>query len=206
MNFLQEKRRDFYHRQAKEQNYLARSAFKLIEIQKKFNLIKPGDKVIDLGTAPGSWSQVALEIIDSGRVIGVDKQIVSKLPGNFKFVHGDFTEEKTLDKLQENLSGKADVILCDASPDFTGIKSMDIGISLNLNEIAFEIAKKFLKSGGKFVCKTFRGPGFQDILQKIKINFDNVQMFKPKSSKPNSSELYIVAVGFRKLELGKVLQ
>ena len=199
MNFEQERKKEFYHRQAKEKDYRARSAFKLIEIQKKFNLIKPSDKVLDLGAFPGSWSQVALEIIDSGKVNAIDKQIISKLSGNFKFVQGDFTEEKTLDAISENLSGKADVVLCDASPSFTGIRTMDIGISLQLNNTALEIAKKFLKIKGKFVCKTFRGPGFQEFLKEVKRNFDSVSLFKPKSSKQDSSEIYLVAIGFKKV-------
>ncbi|MEK6923175.1 MAG: RlmE family RNA methyltransferase [Nanoarchaeota archaeon] len=198
MSFLQDKKSDFYYKQAKEKNYRARSAFKLLEIQKKFNLIKAGDKVLDLGASPGGWSQVALEFIDGGKVIGVDKKILSKLNGNFKFVFGDFTEEKTLNEIKEHLSGKADVILCDASPEFSGIKSMDIGLSLELNKVALEIAKDLLKIKGKFICKTFRGLGFQEFVKDVKKNFASVSMFKPKSSKSDSAEIYLIAIGFRK--------
>src|SRR3990167_7102784 len=120
------------------------------------------------------------------------------------FYYKQAKEEKTLNEIKEHLSGKADVVLCDASPEFSGIKSMDMGLSLELNKAALEIAKDLLKIKGKFVCKTFRGVGFQEFIKDVKIHFIAVSIFKPKSSKSDSAEIYLIATGFRKAQLSKL--
>lgn len=190
----EERRRDFYYREAKRRGYRARSAFKLIEIQKKFNVIKRGDTILDLGAAPGGWSQVALQY-SGGKVIGIDILPVKSLEG-FIFIEGDATQEGTKEKLRKVLRGKkVDVVLSDMSPNLSGNKFLDQARSYWLCVKALEYADEFLRKGGNFVCKGFEGSDLNEFFKEVKIRFKFVKKFSPKASRKRSKEVYIIGIG-----------
>lgn len=193
--FVKQRKREFFYRMAKAEKYRARSAYKLIELQKKFHLIKKGDIVVDLGAAPGSWSQVALEFVgNTGKVIGVDIITVVGLEGNYEFVLGDIFKEGTLEKLKQALPREADIVISDVAPGFSGIKTKDIGFSMLLAHRALEMAKKILKPNGTFVSKAFRGTDYNKFIAEVKKNFKIVREVKPQASQKESAEIYVVAL------------
>jgi 23S rRNA (uridine2552-2'-O)-methyltransferase len=197
--FVKQRKREFFYKKAKAEKYRARSAYKLLEIQKKFHIINEGNIVIDLGAAPGSWSQVALEFIGAnGKVIGVDIKPVLSLEGNFEFVLGDIFKDSTLEKLKQALSRHADVVISDVAPEFSGIRTKDIGIAMLLSFRALQIAKVILKQSGTFVVKAFRGPDYEKFVSDVKSKFKIVKIVKPSASIKESAEIYIVAKYFRK--------
>jgi len=194
---LKRKEEHFYKR-AKAEKYRARSAYKLLDLQKKFRIIKSGNVVVDLGAAPGSWSQVALDFVGaSGRVIGVDIKKVLGLGKNYGFVLGDIFKVSTLEKLKAELNGKADVVLGDAAPEFSGIRTKDIGVAMQLSFRALEIAKEILKPKGIFVTKAFRGVDYNDFIAEVKKSFASVKEVKPLASMKESAEIYVVGLKFR---------
>ena len=197
--WYQEKKREHFYKQAKKEGYRARSAFKLKQIQNRFRILKKGNTVIDLGAAPGGWSQVAKEIVgEKGTVIGIDLLPVQSLEGVI-FIEGDMTDDESIQKIKSLINGKeADTILSDMSPDISGNYSVDQARSIQLCEQAFKTCNELLKSGGNFVCKVFVGEDFQEFLQKIKKQFQAVKQFSPKASRKTSSEIYIVAKSFKK--------
>jgi len=157
-------------------------------------LIKQGDLVLDLGAAPGSWSQVALKIVgEKGHVIAVDLLPVAPLNGNFEFIQADFTSKTFHQKLRGK---KFDVILCDAAPEFSGIKELDFGRTLELNKKTINIAEKFLATGGNLIFKSFQKPELSELILKLKKKFKLVKLFKPKSSLKRSPEIYVVCKNF----------
>src|SRR3989338_1385730 len=191
---LQRKGEQFY-RKAKSSGYRARSAYKLLEIQEKFEIIKPNNKVVDLGAAPGSWSQVALELVgENGIVFGVDIQPVLGLGGNFKFVRADVLKNK--EKIISEVK-RADVVLADLSPEFSGFRGIDIGVAEQLDFAALELAKSLLRRNGNFACKAFQGKGFEEFVKEAKKYFEDVKIFKPKASQKESAEVYVVGLKFR---------
>src|SRR3989344_6067650 len=188
---IERKGEQFYGR-AKEAGYRSRAAFKLLEIQEKFHIIKKNDVVIDLGAAPGSWSQVASELVGpSGKVIGVDVQPVLGLGRNFTFIRADIIHGKG--KITSEVKD-ADVVLADLSPEFSGSKEVDIGRAHNLASASLELAKKILKEKGNFVCKIFQGSGFEDFIKETRKYFGKVVAFKPKASQKESAEVYVVCL------------
>ena len=193
-SWKEERKRDFYYREAKRLGYRARSAFKLIEMQKKFGIIKKGDLVIDLGASPGGWSQVALEYCNN-RVIGIDILPVRKLDG-LTFIEGDVTSDDTKKRVKEELGEeKADVVLSDLSPNLSGNRYLDQARSFWLCMKALEYADEFLREGGRFVCKGFEGSDLNEFLKEVKKRFRVVRKFSPKASKKRSREVYIIALG-----------
>ncbi|MCX6774657.1 MAG: RlmE family RNA methyltransferase [DPANN group archaeon] len=197
--WLVKRKGEFFYRKAKAEKYRARSAYKLLEVQSKFKLIKKGDIVVDLGAAPGSWSQVALEFIgENGFVIGVDIIPVVGLSGNYKFILGDICKESTLAKIKKELHRDASVVIADAAPDFSGIRTKDVGVSMQLSFRAIEIAKEILRNGGNFVTKTFRGIDYNLFIAEMKRNFGVVREVKPKASQQESAEVYVVGLKFKK--------
>jgi 23S rRNA (uridine2552-2'-O)-methyltransferase len=197
--FVKQRKKEFFYRRAKEEKYRARSAYKLLDLQKKFHLIKQGDFVIDCGAAPGSWSQVALEFIgENGFVIGVDIIPVVGLSGNYKFILGDICKESTLAKIKKELHRDASVVIADAAPDFSGIRTKDVGVSMQLSFRAIEIAKEILRNGGNFVTKTFRGIDYNLFIAEMKRNFGVVREVKPRASQQESAEVYVVGLKFKK--------
>ncbi len=195
-NYVEKRKADVFYRKAKAENYRARSAYKLIELQEKFHIIKKSDVIVDCGAAPGSWSQVALEFAGSdGLVIGIDVLPVAKLTNRFTFIQGDLTDEEMPKKII-SVSKSIDVVISDAAPEFSGIKTLDMGKAHDLNLVVLDLAKKILKKGGNFVCKTFQSSEFQRFVREVKKVFAQVYTFKPQSSQKNSPETYVI--GLRK--------
>lgn len=193
-----EKKREHFYKEAKRFGYRARSAFKLKQIQKKFNIIKNGDTVIDLGAAPGGWSQVAKEIVgDKGQVVGIDLLSIKPIEGII-FLEGDMTNYLSIQELKNIVSEKkADVVLSDMSPDISGSYSVDQARSIFLCEQAFKTSEILLKSGGSFVCKAFAGEDLEDFILKISRKFGIIKRFSPSASRKSSSEIYLVARSFK---------
>jgi len=192
-----EKKKEHFYKEAKRVGYRARSAFKLLQIQKRFNVLKHGDTVIDLGAAPGGWSQVAKEIVGSkGTVIGIDLSLIKPIKG-ITFLKGDMTKETSIKELIEVIGEKkADVVLSDMSPDISGNYSIDHARSIFLSKQALETAKLVLKPGGNFVCKVFSGEEMDKFIKNVKAHFKSVKRFSPVASRKSSSEEYIVAKHF----------
>lgn len=184
-------------RMAREEGYRSRAAYKLIEIDEKYRLLKHGMTVIDLGVAPGSWSQVAIKKIGGkGKVIGVDLLEVQPITG-LDFIQGDFLDKKIQEKIIELSGGKSELIVSDMAANTTGHKQTDHIRTAILCEAAFEFAIKMLNPGGNFVTKTFRGGTEHELLNKIKQHFSKVKHFKPDASRKDSVEIYLVATGFK---------
>jgi len=194
-----EKKREHFYKEAKKHGYRARSAYKLKQIQKKFNIISKNDIVIDLGAAPGGWSQVAKEIIgESGKIIGVDISPIKPING-VVFIQGDITDKNTLEVVNKQLyNKKADVIISDMSPDITGNYSIDHANSMWLCENAFNFSKIILKNGGNFICKIFEGEDTVKFINSVKNDFNMVKRFSPNASRKSSSELYLIAKALKR--------
>lgn len=191
------KRKDAYFKKAKREGYRARSAFKLFSLNKKYNLIKRNNSVLDIGCSPGSWSQVTKKLVgNNGLVVGIDILPVKEIK-NVKFIQGDITESLTIEKIK-NISNEFDVIISDAAPKTTGIKELDHDKSIYLNEKVLELSDNLLKKEGNLLVKVFQGKYFQEFLNKINKKFDFVKCSKPDSSRKESKEIYIVAKGFKK--------
>ncbi|MBI2041280.1 MAG: RlmE family RNA methyltransferase [DPANN group archaeon] len=197
MQWHVKRKNEFYYKKAKELGYRSRSAFKLLEIQEKFRIIKRGDRVLDLGAAPGGWSQVAANIVgDNGMIIGVDVQPAPNIGKNFRFILADVTKENSEGKIAKACT-TFDVVLSDMSPQTTGIKDIDVGVSNVLAFKSLHLTKIFLKAGGNFACKIFQGKYFVAFLSEAKEYFEKIHSFKPKSSDKASREVYIVCLGLK---------
>lgn len=195
-----ERKKDPYYRRAKSEDYRSRASYKLKQLNKRFKIIKEGNTVVDLGAAPGGWSQVALEKIgEEGVVVGVDLNRIKPFPeGNFYGIRGDFTKDIVQEKIMELTNGKVDVLMSDASPSLSGVKSIDHLRSIDLINAVLDIADNILKNDGNLVIKAFQGPEYKTILDDIKKRFRKVKSTKPPSSRNRSSEMYIVALGFKR--------
>ncbi len=200
-NWDKERQQDEYYKRAKKENYHSRASYKLLQLDKKFRIIRKGDYVVDLGAAPGGWSQVALEKVgEYGLVVGIDLQRIKPIEdeGTFIGIRGDFTDEETVEKIKQALNRKADVILSDASPRLSGVKDVDQMRILTLGESVLKISASVLKTNGSLIMKAFQGEVFENLLKKIKNDFRTVKTTKPPSSRKKSVEMYILARGFRK--------
>ena len=189
-----EKKKEHFYNEAKKTGYRARSAFKLKQIQEKFEILKEGSFVVDLGAAPGGWSQVAKEIVgDKGTVVGMDLSPIQPIKG-ITFLQGDMSHEASLEELISILGDKkADVVLSDMSPDISGNYSVDQARSIYLGEQALITAEALLKSGGNFICKVFSGEDLNEFINKVKEKFRTVKQYSPPASRKTSSEIYIIA-------------
>lgn len=202
--WLKEHFDDVYVRQSREQGYRSRASFKLLEIQQQDGLIRPGMTVVDLGAAPGGWSQVAAKLVgDKGRVIASDILKMDALAG-VEFLQGDFTEQEVLDRMLESLGGKAvDLVISDMAPNMSGMKDIDQPRVMHLAELALELARSVLiynrESKGQFLVKVFQGEGYEAFLRELRDSFETVKVRKPKASRSRSSEIYLLAAGFRGL-------
>ncbi len=190
-NWLNKQRRDTYVKQSKIDGYRARSAYKLIEIDEKFKIFKGGLSVIDIGAAPGSWSQYALKASKSGKLISIDLKKMEPI-GNSVQIQGDFTEENTQEEIKKNLNGKVDVVMSDMAVDTTGIKNIDSIQTGELCKEAMFFAKDLMKENGYFISKIFMGGTFNEIIAEGKKFFKEVKIFKPKSSRKDSKESFII--------------
>ena len=191
---------EHYFRMAKRTGYRSRAAFKLKQLDARYGLLKRGDVVVDLGAAPGGWLQVAHERVGSeGFVLGVDLQPIAKLPyGNVRTLEADITEAPTAELMKNNLPRAADVVLSDASPKISGVRSVDHARSVDLARAALSIAERVLAPGGKFLVKVFQGELFEDFVGGVQEKFEFVKVSKPSASRKGSAEAYVIAKGFKR--------
>jgi len=195
--WLERQLNDPYVARAKREGYRSRAAFKLLEIDEKYHLLKPGQRVVDLGAAPGGWSQIAARKAgDKGIVVGIDLLAIDPLPG-VEFLQLDFLDETAPDMLIERLGGPADVVLSDMAANTTGHKKTDHLRIIGLTEAAIAFAREILAPGGAFVAKVFQGGTENQLLADLKRDFAVVRHVKPAASRSGSSELYVLATGFR---------
>jgi 23S rRNA (uridine2552-2'-O)-methyltransferase len=196
--WLNEHVNDPYVKQAQKDGYRSRSSYKLIQLNEKDRLIRPGMLVVDLGSAPGGWSQVAARLTGAkGRVLATDILPMEPLK-NVDFIQGDFTEESVLKQVLDGLGdSKPDVVLSDIAPNISGIDSADQASSMYLVELALDMARQVLKPKGDFVAKVFQGVGSEEFLKDLRTSFDKVLIRKPAASRSRSREVYMVAKGFR---------
>ena len=189
---------DPYVKQAQKDGYRARSAYKLIELNEKDRLIRPGMRILDLGSAPGGWSQVAGKLVGArGRVLATDILPMDALP-NVDFIQGDFTEDVIVQQLLDWLGGaKFDLIISDIAPNTTGIDSADAAKSIYLLELALDVARRTLKSHADFIAKMFQGSGSDQFLRELRTHFGKVMVRKPAASRKESREVYVVAKDFK---------
>ena len=190
-NWINKQRRDTYVKQSQIDGYRARSAYKLIEIDEKFKIFKGGISVIDIGAAPGSWSQYAAKVAKNGRLISIDLKVMEAI-GNTVQIQGDFTEEKTQDEIKKYINNKADVVMSDMAVNTTGIKNIDSIQTGELCKEAMFFAKDILEVNGFFISKIFMGGTFNEIVADGKKYFREVKVFKPKSSRKDSKESFII--------------
>lgn len=189
--WYQERKKDFYYKEAKKQGYRARSSFKLIQINNRYRILKKGGTFIDLGASPGGWSQIAARY---GKVIAIDLLPMEPIE-NIIFIRGDITKDETIEEIRKYVD-KVDAVISDASPNISGNYTLDQARSVWLCENALKIAEEFLKNGGNFLCKIFEGEDYPEFLNKVKQRFNMVKPHVPKASRKKSSEIYIIAKGY----------
>ena len=195
-NWINKQRRDIYVRKSKVDGYRSRAAYKLIEIDEKFKIFKNGISVIDLGAAPGSWSQYLSKKIKNSKVVSIDLREMEVI-NNIVQIKGDFTEEKNQSKIKDFFKSNVDVVLSDMAVNTTGNKNID---SIYTGELCMEamiFSKKTLNNDGKFISKIFMGSTFNEIVIEAKLIFKEVKVFKPKSSRKNSKESFIICKNLR---------
>jgi len=189
--------KELYFQKAKQEGYRARSAYKLLQIQEKFHVIRRSDVVVDLGAAPGSWCQVTVKLVgDRGRVIALDLQEIEPLPGVIT-LQGDMTDPAIQAQVIELAGGRANVVLSDAAPSTTGIKLRDHVLSIELGYTALAVAKQLLIPGGNLVIKVFEGEDLPGLIRAVKIAFHPVKVHTPAATRNESWESFIVAQGFK---------
>ncbi len=190
--------RDPYVKKARAEGWRSRAVYKLEQIDQKEHLLKPGMRIIDLGSAPGSWSQYVTEKMNArANIVAVDLLPMDALP-NVDFIQGDFREDSTLEAINEALGGeKADLVMSDMAPNISGNRAVDQPRSMYLVELALDICGEVLKPGGAFVTKLFQGEGADAFIALAKSQFDKTKVFKPKASRAGSREVYLVAKGFK---------
>ena len=196
--WLAEHESDPYVKRAREEGWRSRAAFKLEEIQRTDRLLRPGITVVDLGAAPGGWSQYAARLLaGKGRVIALDVLEMPALP-DVEFIQGDFTEPDALERLEAALGGaRVDLVMSDMAPNMMGISDVDHDRSMYLVDLAVEFASKALRPGGDLLMKVFQGREFQPLLARLRKEFDTVKLRKPGASRARSSEVYVLARGYR---------
>lgn len=190
----EEARREYYRKEAKRIGYRSRAAFKLLEIHRSFHIFREGIYVVDLGCAPGGWSQVALQFVGNGRVIGVDKEEIKPLP--IEFIHSSVDDPSLASKILCMLDRKVDLILSDMAPNISGIWSLDHIRQIDLVYKAVDLAKHILVDNGNLVVKVFEGEMLNQLKSDLARMFRRVVIFKPRSSRKESSELYLICMGF----------
>jgi 23S rRNA (uridine2552-2'-O)-methyltransferase len=196
--WLKEHFDDHYVKKSKELGYRSRASFKLIALDDKDKLFRPGMTVVDLGAAPGGWSQIAAERVgDHGRVVASDILPMDSMAG-VEFVQGDFTEEEVLQKILNALGDEpADLVISDMAPNMSGMSAVDQPAAMYLVELALDMAREVLKPGGNFVAKVFQGEGFDQYIKDMRTSFNKVVTRKPESSRARSREVYLLGKGFK---------
>lgn len=195
--WLQRQLNDPYVAEAKARGYRSRAAFKLLQLDEKLSLLRPGARVVDLGAAPGGWTQVAVERIGpNGQVVGIDLQAIDPIAGA-SLIEMDFLDEAAPERIREALGGPADVVMSDMAAPSTGHPQTDHLRIMGLAEAALDFAETVLAPGGHFLAKVLQGGSERDLLDRLKRNFEKVRHVKPPASRSDSAELYVVATGFR---------
>lgn len=189
---------DRYYQRAKQEGYRSRAAYKLLELQQRYRLLRPGDAVVDLGAAPGGWLQVAANIVgQKGRVIGVDLQNIQPFQQrHVTVIHGDVTTDEIQAQIRHFLGRPADCVISDMAPKLTGIRDADMARCLALNQIALKVAIQFLRPGGSLLIKSFISNELHQFTAEIQQHFSTVQRTKPDATRQGSSEFYFFAKGF----------
>jgi 23S rRNA (uridine2552-2'-O)-methyltransferase len=197
--WLQDRKRDYYYKRAKEEKYRSRASYKLIQAVNKYHFIKDGDVILDLGAAPGGWLQAARKNVGSkGFVLGVDLRPVEAFDeSNVHTIVGDIEDEDTLHEILELLPRGADAVISDASPNISGVWEVDHARQMGLAIKALDIALETLRSGGSFFVKVFQGDMLDDFTRKVKNHFQTVRVVKPQASRGKSSELFILGLRLR---------
>ena len=195
--WLKEHFEDDYVRRSQGEGYRSRASYKLLELQDKDGLIRPGMTVVDLGSAPGGWSQVAAELVgDEGRVVASDILSMDWIAG-VDFIQGDFTDDLVFERLLSEIGEQgADLVISDMAPNMTGVKEIDQPRSLGLSELALELAKTILNPGAYFLVKLFHGTGYPEFHREMRSSFSAVKTRKPKASRARSREVYLYGAGF----------
>jgi 23S rRNA (uridine2552-2'-O)-methyltransferase len=198
--WLQDRKRDYYYKKAKEEKYRSRAAYKLLQAVKKYRFIKEGDVVLDLGAAPGGWVQAARNSVGSeGYVLGVDLKSVEPFEEeNVRTIVGDINDEETLHEILGLLPREADAVVSDASPNISGVWEVDHARQMGLALRALEIALDTLRPSGGFFVKVFQGDMLDDFTKKVKSHFQQVRLVKPEASRGKSSELFILGLDLKK--------
>lgn len=191
--------KDAFYLKAKREGYRSRAAYKLLELNRRFRLIRPGDRVVDLGSAPGGWLQVASQLAGKkGRVIGIDIQPITTFKEeNIFFIQGDITSEESQGKVKELLGPSADCVISDLSPSLSGIHSADLNRSTELCRSAFRVASGLLRPGGNFLAKAFVGEETDVFFIELKRHFHSLQRTRPEATRKGSSEIYFIARSFK---------
>ena len=194
--WLKEHFDDPYVKLAQQSGYRGRAAYKLLELQEKYRFLKPGQTVVDLGAAPGSWSQVAHKVLGlKGKIIALDLLPMNSLPGT-TIIEGDFSSQEVYEQLLVLLNTElVDVVLSDMAPNMSGTKSTDQARAMNLLECAQEFSLKMLKPGGHFITKAFQGSGFDRFSKDLRPHFDKLHFVKPDASRDRSPEIFLVCLG-----------
>ena len=195
-NWINKQKRDIYVRQSKIEGYRARSAYKLIEIDKKFKIFRGGMNVIDIGAAPGSWSQYASKVIKSGKIVSIDLKSMEKIKNTIQ-IKGDFTSNEVQNQIKSYLVKKSEVVMSDMAVNTTGIKNLDSIQTGELCKEALIFSKKVISKNGFFISKIFMGSTFNEIVALAKKIFREVKVFKPKSSRKDSKESFIICRNLR---------
>ena len=198
--WLEERARDQYVKKSKQAGFRSRASFKLLEIQEKDRFIQPGMIVVDLGSAPGGWSQAAKILVgDKGSVLATDILPMAPISG-VKFIQGDFTEDAVFEDLIERVGGESvDLVISDMAPNITGIRAIDQPGSMHLAELALDFARSILREGAYFLVKVFEGEGMSEFKQVLANEFEKVKVRKPKASRSRSREVYLLAEKYRNL-------
>ncbi|MBL4781526.1 MAG: 23S rRNA (uridine(2552)-2'-O)-methyltransferase RlmE [Porticoccaceae bacterium] len=196
--WLKEHESDEYVQRARKDGYRSRASYKLLELDRAAGLLQPGMTVVDLGAAPGGWSQIAIAAVgDSGHVVASDILNMDALAG-VDFVQGDFTDDEVFDEIIETLSGRpVDLVISDMAPNMSGMKAVDQPRAMNLVELAVDFARQVLPQDGVFLAKVFQGEGFDALVRELRVDFTSVAIKKPDASRARSREVYCLARGFR---------
>ena len=195
---LEDAKKDHYRKLAKELGYRSRSAFKLIELNQKYNLIKSNNNILDFGAAPGGWLQVSSKLVmPNGKVIGVDLLPIMPVGENVTIFQGDIREKEVIERILHAGDGKVDVVLSDMAPNISGIWKIDHNNQIDLTMLIIDRFPELLEKNGRCLLKAFDGPRLKSLENNLKKNFKNVKLIKPKVSRNASSELYIFCRGFR---------
>ena len=193
-------RKDAFYKQAKREGYRSRAAYKLLELNRELHFLKPGDRVVDLGSWPGGWVQVAAALVgQKGQVIGIDVVALDPLPlANVTLLQGDATDPAQQEKIRSLLGGPANVLLSDMAPKLSGIREVDEARSLELCRAALACARVFLRSGGALLLKVFMGPEYKTFLTELRTAFTTVKASRPEAVRKGSAETYVLATGLKK--------